>query len=383
MTGNHPHRSALGLPRTLATACAILIAAITCWAFWTAATRPLNLDFVSFWSAGRLVLEGAPGAAYDLAAHHNIETRVVPQIGILPFPYPPPFLAAVTPFALLPFAAAFILWVLLTGGFYLLSTRRLAALPYLLANPIILVDAMIGQTGLLTAGLIICGLILLPASPFAGGALLGLMIMKPQLAVMLPVALLAARQWRAIAGALLSSIAALLFAFLLFGPGVYEGFFHMLGRYAGYLQQARWNWIELASPFAFARYFGVGSGAALSLQVLTGAVAAAMTWLAWSRNWEEKVAILASATLLASPYLFTYDAVLLVVPAAQLIARQQFWSAGLIWLLAALPVAHVFNLYQGPNTIWLASTASIVMLRFQYWESIALVPARNSIRGNG
>jgi hypothetical protein len=98
-----------------------------------------------------------------------------------------------------------------------------------------------------------------------------------------------------------------------------------------------------------------------------------MTWLAWSRNWEEKVAILASATLLASPYLFTYDAVLLVVPAAHLIGRQQFWSAGLIWLLAALPVAHVFNLYQGPNTVPVASTLCLCLLAVPHILSLKSV----------
>ena len=383
VTGNHPHRSALGLPRTLAAACALLFAAISCWALSTAATRPLDLDFVSFWTAGKLALEGLPNSAYDIAAHHSAELRLVPHIGILPFPYPPPFLAVVAPLALLPFAAAFALWVLLTGGLYVFSARRLAPFPYPLANPPILINAMIGQTGLLTAGLIIAGLSALPAAPFAGGALLGLMIFKPQLAIMFPVALLAGRQWRAIAGACLSSVLVLLLGLLLFGPASYEGFFRMIPRYAGYLQQARWNWIELASPFAFARYFGIGNGASLSLQILVAIAAAVMTWLAWSRNWEEKVAILASATLLASPYLFTYDAVLIIVPAATFIAQRRFWVAGLLWLLCALPVAHVFSLYDGPNTIWLAAAGSMAMLRFQYRQGFAFVPAGNSVRGNG
>ena len=359
---NNTQGSALGLPRTLATACAILIAAIACWAFWTAATRPLNLDFVSFWSAGRLVLEGSPNSAYDIAAHHRAEMRIVPEIGTLPFPYPPPFLALVTPFALLPFAAAFVLWVLLTGGFYAASARRLAVWPYVLANPAILVDAMIGQTGLLAGGLIIAGAVALAEAPFTGGAMLGLMIFKPQLALMLPVALLAARQWRAIAGAALSAIALLFLGLLLFGPGAYIGFCQMLPRYAGYVQQARWNWIELASPFALARFFGVGPGISLAIQLVAAFLGVALTWIAWSRNWEAKIAILACATLLGSPYLFTYDAVLMIVPAACFIEQRRFWLAGLLWLLCALPVAHVFSLYDGPNTIPLAALGSLIIV---------------------
>jgi hypothetical protein len=354
--------SAVGLPRTLATACAIFIGAVVGWGFWTAASRPLKLDFLSFWAAGRLVLQGTPISAYDLAAHHRVEAQIVGGISILPFPYPPPFLALVTPFALLPFAAAFICWVMLTGGIYGVFAKRFAPLPYALANPLILVNAMIGQTGMLAAGLIIAGLSFLPATSFAGGAILGLMIFKPQLAIMLPVALLAGRQWRAIGGAAFSSTAALLLGLVLFGPAAYVGFFQMLPRYAGYLQQARWSWVELASPFAFARYFGINFAVSLGIQIVITLIAAAVTGMAWRRNWRSKNAVLACATLLASPYLFTYDAVLMIVPAAYFLAERRYWLTALLWLLCALPVAHVFNLYNGPNTISLTAAGSLVLL---------------------
>jgi hypothetical protein len=346
----------------LATACAILIAVLACWAFWTAATRPLNLDFVSFWSAGRLVVEGMPNAAYDVAAHHRAEMQIVPGIGTLPFPYPPPFLALMAPFALLPFAAAFVLWVLLTGTIYAAAARRLTAWPYVLANPTILVDAMIGQTGLLAGGLLIAGAVISAEAPFTGGVLLGLMIFKPQLAVMLPVALLAARQWSSIAGAAVSAIALLLLGLVLFGPTAYAGFFQMLLRYSGYLRNARWNWTELASPFAFCRYFGIGVGLSLALQLVIALSAASLTGIAWWRDWETKIPVLACATLLGSPYLFTYDAVLMIVPAAYMLEQRRFWLVGLLWLMCALPVAHVFGLYDGPNTICFAAACSAGLL---------------------
>jgi hypothetical protein len=251
---------------------------------------------------------------------------------------------------------------MLTGGIYGVFAKRFAPLPYALANPLILVNAMIGQTGMLAAGLIIAGLSFLPATSFAGGAILGLMIFKPQLAIMLPVALLAGRQWRAIGGAAFSSTAALLLGLVLFGPAAYVGFFQMLPRYAGYLQQARWSWVELASPFAFARYFGINFAVSLGIQIVITLIAAAVTGMAWRRNWRSKNAVLACATLLASPYLFTYDAVLMIVPAAYFLAERRYWLTALLWLLCALPVAHVFNLYNGPNTISLTAAGSLVLL---------------------
>jgi hypothetical protein len=281
---------------------------------------------------------------------------------LLPFPYPPPFLIVVTPVALAPFTWAFVAWVAVTCLLYTIAAKRYAPWPYTLANPPALVDLLIGQTGFLTGGIFLIGLALLPTAPFAAGALLGLLLIKPQLAFLLPVAMLAGRQWRAVAGAILSSTLALIAAFLLFGPEAYRGFFAILPTYVGYMRHNSWNWVELASPFAFLRYVGVAPAAALAVQTLLAAAAAAATFVAWWRNWEEKVAILAAATLLMSPYLLTYDALLLIIPAGYFIARKQWWAVAMLWFLCALPVLHFYSLYEGPNTIPIAALLSIVTL---------------------
>ena len=51
--------------------------------------RTVGSDFVAFWAAGRLALEGNAQAAYDIARHHAVELQAEPMAGILPFPYPP------------------------------------------------------------------------------------------------------------------------------------------------------------------------------------------------------------------------------------------------------------------------------------------------------
>src|SRR3546814_10633706 len=55
--------------------------------------------------------------------------------------------------------------------------------------------------GFLTAALLIGGLRLLGAKPIVAGILFGILTVKPQLGILLPFALLAARQWTAIAAA--------------------------------------------------------------------------------------------------------------------------------------------------------------------------------------
>src|SRR5207244_366457 len=79
------------------------------------------------------------------------------------------------------------------------------------------VNVIVGQNAFLTLALLLAGVGLLGRRDFAAGAILGLLSYKPQLAIMVPVALLAARHWRAIAGAALSASFAVALSPALFG----------------------------------------------------------------------------------------------------------------------------------------------------------------------
>lgn len=363
----------LGWPRTLAVAFALLLIAFAIGAFWTIWFHPTGIDFVSFWSAGRMALDGNPGSAYNIIAHHQVELSAAPDVGLMPFPYPPPFLMVVTPFALATFPIAFILWILITGAFYTIAGERVAPVPYVLASPPVLTGTMVGQSSLLTGGMLIFGLTLLARKRFLAGAILGLLVIKPQLALMLPIAMLAGKQWSAIAGAILSSAATLLLALLIFGLDSYRGFFNILPHYVTYLQESRWQWAELASTFAFMRYFGISASASLMVHLTVTIGAALITATAWARDWDEKVPILSAATLLAPAYLLTYDAVLLIIPAGVLIAQKRFRALGLLWILCAIPVLHGYNLYFGPNTIPLACIAFIAIFTAPHFRRIDTV----------
>ena len=83
---------------------------------------PKPVDFLSFWAAGRMVSEGAGAQIYDIETHRAVE-RTVSAVGMLPFPYPPPFALMLAPFGLLPFGLGFTAWVALTGLFYVFAAR--------------------------------------------------------------------------------------------------------------------------------------------------------------------------------------------------------------------------------------------------------------------
>lgn len=73
--------------------------------------KPLGTDFLSFYAAGSLVLDGKAADVYDMAAHYARQQHIfgsaIPYYGWL---YPPIFLLIATPLALLPYTAALALW---------------------------------------------------------------------------------------------------------------------------------------------------------------------------------------------------------------------------------------------------------------------------------
>ena len=330
----------------------VLTVAVAAWVYF----RGPAVDFASFWAAGRLAIEGSPALAYDIETHRAMEMSVARMGGLMPFPYPPPFLFFVVPIAFKPFWLSYLAWSVVTASLYLIAATRFAPLRYPLAHPAATVNAIIGQNGLLTCGIFLFGVSLVAIQPFAGGAILGLLVIKPQLAVLLPVAFLAERNWRAIFGAAVSSILLLALAWLVFGPATYRGFFAITGDYAGFMSGSRWNWNELASLFAFLRFFGVPQALALAIQAVAALGAAFLTWRAWAAADDRRIVVLASATLLVPPYLLTYDSLLLIVPLAAFLKDEKHqWRAPIVWALLLLPVLSYFGAYPGPNTVPIAA----------------------------
>ncbi|MBZ4317346.1 DUF2029 domain-containing protein, partial [Mycobacterium tuberculosis] len=66
-------------------------------------------------------------------------------------------------------------------------------------------SALFGQNSVLTAGLAALALHLLGKRPVVAGVVIGLLAIKPQLAVVFPFVLIAARAWRTFAAAALSA----------------------------------------------------------------------------------------------------------------------------------------------------------------------------------
>jgi len=180
----------------------------------------------------------------------------------------------------------------------------------------------VGQTGMLTAALFGGGLVLLRDRPAVAGILFGLLTCKPQFGILVPVALLCGGHWRTILVAVLTAFATVVVSAAIFGTAPWVAFFHSLPAASqAMLVDGRVGLIKLQSVFGVVRVLGGSPELAWAIQgVLVAGLALAVGWL-WRRpvGADLKAAALAIAALLATPYVFIYDLVLLAVPMAFLV----------------------------------------------------------------
>ncbi|HWY25534.1 MAG TPA: glycosyltransferase family 87 protein, partial [Nevskia sp.] len=165
-------------------------------------------DFVVFWAASRLALSGDAAGAYDAAVIAPVEHEALPQLqGMGQWVYPPNFLLLVLPLALLPFFWSYLAFMASTLCAYAAVLCRVvnsrAALMPALAFPAVCINVVEGQNGFLVAALMGGALLLLPRRPARAGVLIGLLTIKPQLGLLLPLVLISAGQWRALWAAVL------------------------------------------------------------------------------------------------------------------------------------------------------------------------------------
>ena len=161
----------------------------------------------------------------------------------------------------------------------------------------------------------------------AAGILLGLLSYKPQIWVLVPLALLAARQWRAFAW-MTATVAMLSLASLaVFGPGFWFAFLEA-AREAGservVNEMFERIFMHMTTLLAAARILGLPPALAGAIQLAGAALAVAAVWFAFRRQGtsDARTAVLVTATFLVSPYTLNYD-LLLLMPAAVALFRRR------------------------------------------------------------
>ena len=188
----------------------------------------------------------------------------------------------------------------------------------LLAFPAFLVNAGHGQNGFLSAALIGAGALILDRRPVVAGLLFGLLVFKPQLALMIPFALIAGRRWTTFVVTAATAAALSAASYAIWGEAVWRAFFDAAPLARATLERHFVGDEKMQSAFAAVRLLHGPLILAYAAQGAAAlAAAAALFWLQRRdfRGPAEGPALIA-ATLLASPFLLDYDLTLLAFPLA-------------------------------------------------------------------
>ncbi|MGA7864603.1 MAG: glycosyltransferase family 87 protein [Stellaceae bacterium] len=296
------------------------------------AGSPIYTDFACAWTAALQAISGHAASLYDPSKFVEMQAAVVgPSDYFYPnWPYPPTFLLILAPFAALGYLHAFVVWDLLTllgcvAVVYSIVRRR-AAIAMALAAPFTAWNLVAAQNGFLTASLLGASLLFLERQPVLAGVFIGCLTYKPQFGILFPVALLAARQWRAIASCTIVVAVLAGAAVAAFGTAVWTAFPQELVAQAGlnFRTDPDSNWAYLQTAYGLIRRFGGGADLAWMIQGLVTLGSAVIVWFTWRSRicYALKAAILSTAALLATPYAFAYDGAAIVIPAAFLATDQ-------------------------------------------------------------
>jgi hypothetical protein len=182
------------------------------------------------------------------------------------------------------------------------------------------------QNGCLTASLLGAGLLCLERRPVLAGVFIGCLTYKPQFGVLVPVALIAAKEWRAIASAVITAAFLAGTSVAAFGFGVWLAFPRELVAQTGLnlLADPASDWGYLQAVYGLVRTLhGAAALAWLAQGVMTFGIAV-VVWLVWRSQvrFSLKAATLSAAALIATPYAFAYDMAAIVIPAAFLVRDQ-------------------------------------------------------------
>jgi hypothetical protein len=280
--------------------------------------RALVNDFRVFWAAGQLALSGDFLGPFDtdkLTAVHNVSPE-----HWTPWLYPPGFLFLLAPFGALSYATGFAILSLLSCLCIGLAIRpftagsRTAWLAFGLA-PAYLPILLQGQNGLIwLAGLVAALAALRDERWVLAGVFIGLLTLKPQFGLLIPVALIAAGLWRTTIVASLTAVVVAALPTLATGTEYWVLFFKRLREYGQRVVELVGSQDLLASPFAFFFRLGIPPEVALLLQAgltLGAALCVLVVWRAGHASFDLKAATLLAGTLLASPYAWHYEAAIL------------------------------------------------------------------------
>lgn len=312
-------------------------------------------DFLAFYTAGDMALQGRALEAYEFDAFDAaLQTRVENEHLGMMWQYPPLMFFIAGLLALLPYKLSLWFWLMATAGVFAwalnrilisvapdMDVRRLALL-VVLTSPLALMVVTSGQISLFTAALLMTAVFRPGKHWLVAGVAAGVLTLKPQLGVLIPLAFLAAGAWRAFGVAAITALVLHAVSIAVFGPETVAAFFNAVLRLqsdvagSGTLTPP----VNMTTLFGQLKYWQAPSTAAMALHLfLAAGVIVSVTWL-WrrkARNPDQALyltALVGAGAVLVTPYAYAYEMAALA-PAAVWLAFRPGRYAGLSFGLLA------------------------------------------------
>lgn len=278
-------------------------------------------DFSNLWSGSRMALQGQIGFLFDVDQYRaTLRAMFHPDMLNQEWSYPPSILLIGVPISLLPIFWSYVVWTFGTiiCLHFAVKSANLPLFAHLavLAAPSVIVSATFGQNGSLTGALLIGGLMAMRARPVLAGVLFGILTIKPQLGILLPVCIIASFNIRCLISAGLTTIAIALLTGVFFGFDVWPHFFTDTRAIMTEVLQFSFPYpyqINQFTYFVLCRSLGLGLTASYIVQgIATLACIIAVFYLWWPANRVDhlsKVSLTAMMSIMATPYGYSYDTV--------------------------------------------------------------------------
>ncbi len=334
-----------------------LLACLVPIVWWSIASSTLrSLDFTAYRTAWELMLK-TPHSLYDLSAQTAVQRALVPgkfANGLLVFNYPPFAATLFGGLGALPHTVAYLVWGGLNLGLLAAivwqlrpiwlgwspATKRASMLALLAFGPLTM--AFVQGAFSLWIALGVVGFVvgLRESRDFSAGVWLGLVSFKPQYLPLFIVFAVAARRWRAVAGAATAGLVLIASSVPFVGIEGWQGFFSTLRSFSvnGNRSNARsemmWNVRGLATRLFEGHGLSVPSEAALEaarhdriISIISSLVlvAAMIATARVARRWPLRASLPLTVLLavVASPHTHIHDVVIVVAAAAFMIDNRK------------------------------------------------------------
>lgn len=285
-----------------------------------AARYVVGIDFVNAWMMGRAGLqEESPERNYHIETYTKALRATVrdPEYTKQQWSYPPNYMALMLPFGALSYLAAWIIFLSASLASLVWVIRHCCASEWnsavisVVSMPATLVTLLCGQIALLASAAQLFLLRNLDRRPLLSGFLLGLLTIKPHLGLVYPLYLIATKRWRVIAAAAVTAIALVLLSAGLFGVEMWTEYLTRgIPLQAEILHYPPPNIVAMMPTiYMDVKMLGASHAVSMGAQILAAilAIFALMRAVRQQQSMERQMLLLATANLLATPYLMAYD----------------------------------------------------------------------------